>query len=41
LRVTEFPAVTGYASGSASYTVAGKTCHVTVNYNWGPAAIQQ
>ncbi len=34
------PAVVGKRSGTASFTVAGKSCAPTVNYEWGPPALK-
>jgi hypothetical protein len=34
------PAVVGKQSGTAAFSVAGKSCAPTVNYEWGPPALK-
>ena len=34
------PGVTGKQSGTASFTVTGKNCTVSLSYEWGPSALK-
>lgn len=35
------PSVIGGRSGPASFTASGKSCNLTVNYEWGPPALKK
>jgi hypothetical protein len=35
-----FPAVVGQKSGTEKYTAVGKSCEVTVQFEWGPSALK-
>ena len=39
LSVIMLPAVIGKQSGTATFTVIGKSCNLSVHYKWGPAAV--
>ncbi len=40
VTIISFPAVTGKQSGTASQRLVGKSCDLTVEYQWGPAALE-